>query len=89
MIRPGPSPHGWFVTGLLNLAAYGSLIVLVAGFLTGLAQWMVVGTLVGVAGMVCGFVALGRSVAVRIAVAIGLAVLAVDVAAVALMWVLT
>jgi hypothetical protein len=88
-MRPGPAKHGWFVTGLLNLAAYCSLIVLVAGYLTRVPAWMVAGTVVGVVGMVCGFVLLGRSLPTHVAISAGLAVLAADVATVGLMWALT
>lgn len=88
-MRPGPAKHGSVVTGLLNLAAYCSLIVVVAGFLTKEPLWMAVGTVVGAVGMVCGFVLLGRSVTAHVAVSIGLAVLAADLAAVGLMWTLT
>ncbi|WP_310530093.1 hypothetical protein [Nocardioides sp.] len=88
-MSPRRSPYGWVVEGLLTLATFCSLIVLVAGFLTKVDLWIAVGAVVGVAGLVSGFVALGKELPVPAAVSVGLGILTADVAAVAIMWATT
>lgn len=88
-MSPRPSPHGWFIAGLLNLAAYLSLIVLVAGFLTKTAVWMITGGAVGLVGMVYAFVVLGRSWSRSASLTSGLCVIAIDIVALVLMWTTT
>lgn len=88
-MSPRRSPYGWVVEGLLTLATFCSLIVLVAGFLTKVDLWIAVGAVVGVAGLVSGFVALGKGLPVPAAVSVGLGILTADVAAVAIMWATT
>jgi len=88
-MSPRRSPYGWVVEGLLTFATVCSLIVLVAGFLTKVDLWTAVGAVVGVAGLVSGFVALGKELPVHTAVTLGLGILTIDVAAVAIMWATT
>ena len=88
-MSPRRSPYGWVVEGLLTLATFCSLIVLVAGFLTKVDLWTAVGAVVGVVGLVSGFVALGKELPAHTAVTLGLGILTVDVAAVAIMWAAT
>ena len=88
-MSPRRSPYGWVVEGLLTFATFCSLIVLVAGFLTKVDLWTAVGAVVGVAGLVSGFVALGKELPVHTAVTLGLGILTIDVAAVAIMWATT
>lgn len=88
-MSPRRSSYGWVLEGLLTFATFCSLIVWVAGFLTKDGLWMTVGTVVGVAGLVSGFVVLGKELPTHTAVALGLGILTIDVAAVALMWATT
>lgn len=88
-MSPRRSPYGWFVEGLLTFATFCSLIVLVAGFLTKVDLWMAGGAVVGIVGLVSGFVVLGKELPVHTAVTLGLGILTIDVAAVALMWATT
>lgn len=88
-MSPRRSPYNWFVEGLLTFATFCSLIVLVAGFLTTVGLWMAVGSVVGVAGLVSGFVALGKELPVPAAITLALGILSIDVAAVAIMWATT
>lgn len=85
-MNPRRSPYGWFVEGLLTFATFCSLIVLVAGFLTKVPLWTAVGALVGCAGLVSGFVALGKDLPVPTAITLALGILSIDIAAVAFMW---
>ncbi len=81
--------HGWLVEGLLNLAAFLSLVVGVAGFLTKVPVWTGIGVTVGTVGVVCGFVLLGRRVAPHTALSAALAILAIDLTVLVLMWTTT
>ncbi|HXH79795.1 hypothetical protein [Nocardioides sp.] len=83
------SPHGRVVDGLLTFAAFCSLVVLVAGFLTGVGPLMTLGVVIGGVGLVSGFVALGKELPVHAALTLGLVILALDVGTVALMWATT
>ena len=88
-MSPRPSPYGRVVEGLLTFAAFCSLIVLVAGFLTGVGSLTALGVVVAVAGLVSGFVTLGKELPVRAAISLGLVILTCDVGTVALMWATT
>ena len=73
----------------MTFATFCSLIVVVAGFLTKVDALTAVGAVVGVVGLVSGFVALGKELPVHTAITLGLGILTVDVAAVVIMWVAT
>lgn len=73
----------------MTFATFCSLIVVVAGFLTKVDALIAVGVVVGVVGLVSGFVALGKELPVHTAITLGLGILTVDVAAVVIMWVAT
>lgn len=85
----GRSPQPWYVEGGLQLASYLSLVVVVAGFLTGVTGWLVVGLLLGGAGVVWPWVALGRSHPVAVKVMTALGIVVADLSTLVLMWVTT
>ena len=86
---PRPSPYSWFVEGALNLAAFCSLVVVVAGVLTRGPGLIAGGCVVGGLGLGLGLVMLGRSLASQTALTAALAIVVADVAILVVMWATT
>lgn len=80
------TPYRSVVEGLVNLASFTSLVVVVAGFLTGETPLIALGLVVGVNGVVWPWVAAGRRWAPRDAVVLTLGILVADLAALVVMW---
>ena len=81
--------EGFVRDAFVNGAVLLSLIVVVAGFLTKTAHWGVAGVVMGGAGIVLPWTAVGRKwVIPRVWITV-IAVIGADVAALALMWTTT
>jgi hypothetical protein len=78
--------EGFLRDALVNGAVFLSLIVVVAGFLTKVPSWTIVGLAVGVPGIVLPWLAVGKRWPIPRVWMTLLGVYVVDLAALTLMW---
>jgi hypothetical protein len=78
--------EGFVRDGAVNGSVFLSLIVVVAGFVAPDGIWIAVGFLVGIPGVVLPWLSVGRRWAIPTVWVTVLAVIAADLAALALMW---